>query len=245
MFKSLSLGMLKQRGGLADAVRLASAHGFGGVDVSAKQIAEMVAAEGAGSVKALLAGHGIAPGVCAGLIPGKTTVEEAEWAAAIAALPALAATAQAEGFSRTTTVMLPFHDEPKNECFALHVKRLGEACAILADHGFRLAVEYVSQKTRRAGAPHEFLFDLKGTMGLVEAVGAANLGILLDSFHWHCAAETTADIRALGVDRIVGGASGGRAGPAAGRAGRVRARTAGQRRGRSARFLSHLGGNGL
>jgi sugar phosphate isomerase/epimerase len=40
-------------------------------------------------------------------------------------------------------------------------------------------------------------------MELVNAVGAANLGILLDSFHWYCASETVADIKALDVDRIV------------------------------------------
>jgi sugar phosphate isomerase/epimerase len=203
MFKSLSLGMLKQKGSLSEAIRLAAAHGFGGVDLSAKQVAEYVAAEGAGSVKALLVENGLKPGVCGGLLPGKTTVPDEDWAAAIEALPGLAATAQVEGFSVTISVMLPFDDDPKDACFALHLKRLGDACAMLGEYGFRLAIEYVSQKTRRAGAPHEFLYDLKGTMELVNAVGAANLGILLDSFHWYCASETVADIKALDVDRIV------------------------------------------
>jgi sugar phosphate isomerase/epimerase len=204
MFKSLSLGMLKHSGGVADAVRLAVAHGFGGVDVSAKQLADYVAANGTGSVKSLLAANGLKPGVLGGLLPGKTGVDEAEWSAGMDALPGLAAKAQAEGFSCTTSVMLPFHDElPREECFALHLKRLGQACGLLADFGFRLAVEYVSQKTRRAGGAHEFLYDLKGTMKLVDAVGAPNLGILLDSFHWYCASESLADIEALDVERIV------------------------------------------
>jgi sugar phosphate isomerase/epimerase len=99
--------------------------------------------------------------------------------------------------------MLPFHDEPKEACFELHLKRLKPACEMLADYGFRLAIEYVSQETRRAGAPYEFIYDLAGTMELVEAVGAPNAGILLDSFHWYCASETAEDIKALDVDRIV------------------------------------------
>ncbi len=202
MYKSLSLGMLKQPGGLVESVRLAAAHGFAGVDVSATQLADYEAAEGAGSVQVLLAAHGVRPGIVSRLLPGTTAVKEEEWTAAIAELPRLAAVAQGAGFSRTTSVMLPFHDTPKAACFALHVQRLKQAAPILHEFGFRLAIEYVSQKTRRAGAPHEFLYDLAGTTELLDAVGEPNLGVLLDSFHWHCAGESLADIQQLGVDRI-------------------------------------------
>lgn len=203
MYKSLSLAMLKQPGGLVESVQLAAAHGFAGVDVSAMQLAEYEEVQGAGSVAALLAAHGVRPGVATRLLPGTTAVKEEEWAAAIADLPRLAAVAQSAGFSRTASVMLPFHDTPRAGCFALHVQRLQQACPLLREFGFGLAIEYVSQTTRRAGAPHEFLYDLRGTTELLDAVGEPNLGVLLDSFHWHCAGETLADIQALGVDRIV------------------------------------------
>ena len=203
MYKSLSLGMLKQPGGLVESVELAAAHGFAGVDVTATQLADYEATEGTGSVRTLLATHGVVPGIAARLLPGTTAVKEEEWATAMADLPRLAAVAQSAGFFRTASVMLPFHDTPKEACFALHVQRLKQACPLLREFGFGLAIEYVSQKTRRAGAPHEFLYDLRGTSELLDAVGEPNLGVLLDSFHWHCAGETLADIRALGVDRIV------------------------------------------
>jgi sugar phosphate isomerase/epimerase len=66
-----------------------------------------------------------------------------------------------------------------------------------------VGVEYVSPPTRRANQPHVFLHDLAGTLSLLDAVDAPNAGLLLDSFHWHCAGESTEALRALPARRIV------------------------------------------
>ena len=78
-----------------------------------------------------------------------------------------------------------------------------KAGQVLGDHGFSLGVEYVSQVTRRAGQPQIFLHDLAGTLSLLDAAGTPHAGLLLDSFHWHCAGESLMALRALPASRIV------------------------------------------
>jgi sugar phosphate isomerase/epimerase len=190
-------------------VELAENYGFAACDISINAIGgsdaswEQRAAE-ARKLSDAMKAAGIFPGSCGGILPGKLSVPDDEWDAAMEELDTRIRTASALGFDRTTIVMLPFHEElPFDECFALHVKRCRQAAAALAEGGIRLGIEYVSQKTRRAGYPHEFIYDLKGTLRLIDEIGAENVGVLLDSFHWFCAGENLGDIRALTNDRVV------------------------------------------
>lgn len=212
MRRCLNTGMIGVAAGPRETVDLAKKHGFAACDLSVSAVRDM-AAGGAGAIDATGAARsvaqrmqdlGIAPGSCGGIIPGKLSVLDEEWDAAMQDLETRLQIATALGFSRTTTVMLPFHEElPFDRCFQLHADRLKQVAGPLAEAGFRLGIEYVSQKTRRAGYPYEFLYNLKGTLRLIEEVGAANVGVLLDSFHWFCAEETLDDVRGLSGRQVV------------------------------------------
>jgi sugar phosphate isomerase/epimerase len=200
MFKSLNTSMVGIRATCAETLALAQRHGFGGVDLNLRDVQK----EGLADLAGRLAAHGLRAGVAGGLLPGRLAVDAAEWDGALATLPSLASQAQAAGFRRTTIVLLPFHETlPFEACLALCVTRLRQVAAVLGDHGLAVGVEYVSQRTRRAGQPHTFVHDLAGTLGMIDAVGAPNVGILLDSFHWHCAGESLEALRALPPGRIV------------------------------------------
>jgi sugar phosphate isomerase/epimerase len=194
-------------------VELAKKFGFAACDLSVNAVRETAdagdqsaeaAVETAREVAQRMKNLGISPGSCGGIVPGKLSVPEDEWSSAMDDLGERLRVARVLGFSRTTAVMLPFHEElPFDQCFTLHVDRLNQVAGPLADAGFRLGIEYVSQKTRRAGYPHEFLYDLDGTLRLLEAVAAPNVGVLLDSFHWFCAEETVDDVRRLASEQVV------------------------------------------
>jgi sugar phosphate isomerase/epimerase len=101
-------------------------------------------------------------------------------------------------------VLLPFHETwPFGQALDEHVRRFGEMLPILADHGLSLGLEYVSPLSRRAPYAHHFVHDLKGTLQLMEAVDANNLGLLLDSLHWHCAGETKYQLMQLQPEQVV------------------------------------------
>ena len=201
MFKSLMTDLVSVSADLPRGIALAARHGFGGVDTSAGALAAPDLDREA--VRELLAETGIRPGYV-GLAPGRVPAGEADWQAAMAQLPTVVARAQALGFRRAALVVLPFHETLAfDDAFAEHVRRLNPMTAVLDDYGIALALEYVSPLSRRAAYPNAFVHDLAGMVGLCDALDSPHAGILLDSFHWHCAGESVGDITRLSADKIV------------------------------------------
>jgi len=203
MFKSLMADMVGIEADPLEIIDLAQRYGFKGVDLRLDRQAQAIERIGADRVREAMDEAGLTPGYCS-ILPGKISCDEATWQAGLARTPELAKLAEQLGYTRTATVVLPFDDElPFDDFFKLHVDRIRQSAPILADHGLSLALEYVSPITRRAGHQHPFIHDLKGLRSLYQASEQDNVGVLLDSFHWHCAGETVADIEALSAKEVV------------------------------------------
>ena len=203
MFKSLMADMIAIETDPPGSIDLARRHGFAGVDLRLDKQELRIREIGVESLKRAIADAGLRPGYCS-ILPGKISCDEKTWHDGIERTPALAKLAEQLGYTRTATVVLPFDDElPFDAFFDLHVQRINEAAPVLADHGLSLALEYVSPVTRRAGHKYPFIHDLAGLRRLCRATGHTNVGLLLDSFHWHCAGETVQDIEALSEDEVV------------------------------------------
>ena len=203
MFKSLMADMVGIHVPPLGTIELAERCGFAGVDLRLDKHEACVRDIGADVLHKRIADAGLRTGYCS-LLPGKISCDEAMWGAGLKRLPALAALAQQLGYARTYAVVLPFDDDLNYETFfELHLKRLNEAAPVLADRGLSLALEYVSPVTRRAGHKHPFIYNLNGMRELCRASGHHNVGVMIDSFHWHCAGETIADIEALSADEVI------------------------------------------
>jgi len=50
---------------------------------------------------------------------------------------------------------------------------------------------------------HPLVWNLPQTLDWIDAIDRPNVGVLLDSFHWHAAGHTVADLKALDVRRLV------------------------------------------
>ncbi len=74
---------------------------------------------------------------------------------------------------------------------------------ILKDHGLRLGLEAVGPRTSRDKEGYGFLYTIYGALGLAEAIGTGNVGLLLDSWHWHTALGTASDLATLSADDVV------------------------------------------
>ena len=141
---------------------------------------------------------------CCFLLDPPLAVPQAQWRAGMAVLPAAARRARRLGFTRTLMTVLPFHDElPFTANFAQHVQRVRELAGELAACGIVLGLEYLAPESRRRGHRYRFIHNLAGLRALCRAVAQPNVGLVLDSFHWYCAAETTADIASLAPGEIV------------------------------------------
>lgn len=201
MYKSLMPELLSLPSDLRRAIDLASRYGFAGVDTGS---AVLTAPDfDGGAVRRHLETAGVRPGYV-GLAPGHVPVPDADWRTALVGLPLVVKRAQTLGYTRAALVVLPFHETlPFDDAFAEHVARLNEVMPILDDYGIALALEYVSPVSRRAAYPNAFVHDLAGMLALCDAVDSPNVGVLLDSFHWHCAGESVADLENVPAKNIV------------------------------------------
>jgi len=203
MYTSLMADMIGIDVDPLGSIAFAQKYGFSGVDLRIDKHEARIDQVGVDVLSLAMRDAGLKPGYCT-ILPGKISCDEDTWRAGVERLPSLAELAEGLGYTRTATVVLPFDDEqPFDRFFDLHVDRVRQVAPILADHGLSLALEYVSPVTRRAGHKHPFVYDMKGLRTLCRVSGHTNVGLLLDSFHWHCAGESVADIEALSSDEVV------------------------------------------
>ncbi|GAB4413105.1 MAG: sugar phosphate isomerase/epimerase [Bacteroidia bacterium] len=182
-------------------LQLVYRHGFEALDADAGGIARLDAGLLA-ELRAEMQTRGIvwgAPGV-----PVVFQQDEDRFRQDLLRLPAIAAGLARAGVTRTGTWLMPRHDSLTYlSNFRQHVRRLREIARILGDHGIRFGLEYVGPKTLRAPGRYAFIYSLRETRELIAEIGLANMGVVLDSFHWYTAGETVTDLLDLSAQDIV------------------------------------------
>ena len=184
------------RVGWPESAPLAAAVGFPACDIWLENA--MLA--GVSQTLDTLAQHKLRTSVVDMPIDFRTT--EAAFDAALPDLDGMAKFAAAIDCPRMTARLDPSGPVPKSEWRPIQLERLQKIAAVLAGHGVRLALEFVSSADLRRLQLHDFLWRMGETLDLIHEIGP-NVGLLLDSWHWHYASATPADIRAAGLDRIV------------------------------------------
>ena len=202
MFKSLSAGAIGVGGTTDETAALASQHGFQGISFNAGEAADLMDKGDLDSLKAIYRANGLRPGAMG--LPVQFRQDEAQFEQGLPGLARQAKAAQAMGCTRCATWIMPASDEVAfDDNFELHRRRLKACAELLGDHGLALGLEFVGPKTSRAGKAHEFLYDMAGMLGLCDAIGTGNVGLLLDCWHWYCTDGTVAAIAALRPEQVV------------------------------------------
>ena len=196
MFLSLNSVLVEGRVPWPDFARLAAKTGFPGTDVMLRPA--MVA--GVKATNDLLAGLKIRPAVID--FPVEFRKDDATFDASLAQLDAAARFAAAIGCPRMITYIMPSSDTPKDELRQTYKKRFTESARILARSNVRLGLEFLGPLELRKAHRYEFIWRMSDMLAFATECGP-NVGLLLDSWHWHHAGATTEDIIAAGRDRIV------------------------------------------
>lgn len=192
MYRALSPGAIGVKVPFQEAVRLAAAYHFEGIDIGMGPIEEL----GLEAVRQTLAQNRLFPAVAG--IPVEFRKDEATFEAGMERLPAFCQAMSALGCTRVVTWLMPWHETLSyREHFAQLRSRTARICEVLARYGLRYGLEFVGPATMRAGKPNPFIHDLDGLMELIQAVEADNLGILLDSFHWYTSGGKVQDLEHL------------------------------------------------
>ena len=202
MFKNLSPRAIGIRDvPLAQAIVLAGATGFAGIDFDIREAAALAGTHGVDAVRQLFADAGVRPGQWGLPVAWR---DDAQWQADLERLPDLAALGVALGCSRTSTFMPSGSDErPYAENFAWHVERFRPIARALNDHGCRFGIEFLGPRTYRAQFRHEFIHTLDGLLDLAREIGTGNVGVLLDSWHLYTSGGDLSDLDRLTARDVV------------------------------------------
>jgi sugar phosphate isomerase/epimerase len=196
MFLALNSVLLQGRVQWPEFARLAAKTGFPGTDVMLHPAMQA----GAGATSALLAGLKIRPAVID--FPVEFRKDDATFKASLAQLDAAARFAAAIHCPRMITYIMPSSDTPKDELRQIYKQRFRESARILARSNVRLGLEFLGPLELRKMYKYEFIWRMNDMLAFARECGP-NVGLLLDSWHWHHAGATTEDIVAAGRDRIV------------------------------------------
>ncbi|MBM7570021.1 sugar phosphate isomerase/epimerase family protein [Aquibacillus albus] len=179
-------------------ISLAASYGFQSVDLDAKGLID---AYGLEASKKLLLQQNIVIGSTN--LPVEWRQTDKEFQQGITHLPAAAQAAAELGCTSCCTYILPSTDFKSASFMSVVVKRLRICAEILGAYGIRLGLEFVGPVHLRTAWKNPFIWTLDETLELIDAIGAPNVGILLDSYHWYTTGLTNADIEKLTVNQIV------------------------------------------
>jgi sugar phosphate isomerase/epimerase len=177
---------------LPDFVALAADAGFPGADVDISYGVE----HGAAALRDLYSARRLAYGGWGLRFDWRTD------AAGPATLAEQATIAAELKIDTCATHILPSADLPLHQNWHFHVQRLSPIAKILADHGLRFGLEFVSPYHLRRKWKYEFIFTPMAMLELAADVGP-NVGLLVDTYHLHAAGEPMSVVDQIPREKIV------------------------------------------
>jgi sugar phosphate isomerase/epimerase len=196
LFLALNSVTVSNRAAWPEFAHLAQRTGYGGVDVMLDQ----AMSEGIDSTRALLAELKLRSSALP--FPVEFRKDDAAFQKGLAKLDAAAGFARSIGSPRMFTWILSSSDTPKAELRKIYKDRFTAAAEVLARSGVRLGLEFLGPLHIRKAQPYEFIWRMDEMLAFAKECGP-NIGLLLDSWHWHHAGATPEDIVAAGRERIV------------------------------------------
>ena len=175
--------------------RLAAKSGFAGVDVIGS-----AGSDGSDKTIALLKELKIKPAVVG--FPVEFRKDDAAFEESLAKLDDAARFAAGIGCPRMQTWIMSSSDTPKAELRQIYRRRFKTSAEVMARHKVRLALEFLGPLHIRKSKPYEFIWRMDEMLEFTRECGP-NVGVLLDSWHWHHAGATLNDILTAGSSGIV------------------------------------------
>jgi sugar phosphate isomerase/epimerase len=196
MFISLNGTIVTGRVDWPEFATLAAKAGFGGVD----PVLDKAMRAGALETRKLFSGLRIQPAALN--LPVEFRKDDAAFDESFRQLEEAVRFATAIGCPRFVTWIPSSSDLPKAQQRAVYLKRFRACADVMARSHVRLGLEFLGPLHIRKSRPQEFIWRMNEMLAFARECGP-NVGLLLDSWHWHHAGATTADILKAGKDAIV------------------------------------------
>lgn len=202
MFKNLSPSALGVIGHQSEIIELALSYGFQGVDLAIEESVHSVKAHGVPYARRLLDSARLRPGVFH--LPIELEAEDTDYQQERSKLTEYSEVAAALGCTRCVVTLSPASERlPYHENFERYRRRLGEICQTLDRSGIRLGIGFCAAADMRRGKEFEFIHDMNALLLLVNMVGAANLGVVLDAWDLYVSTGSLDAVYGLSTQQIV------------------------------------------
>jgi sugar phosphate isomerase/epimerase len=192
MYKSLNCNAIGIKGAsLAEAVGLARATGFAGVDFDMREALRLSDASAAfGATKPAQWGLPV-------------NGPQSEWDVDLVELAACAAMGARLGSLRCATWVPSWSDSRDFDTnMAFHIERLTPVARVLAGHGCSLGLEFLGPVTLFKGHKFAFIHTMEAMVTLARQIGP-NVGLLLDAWHLFTSGGTVRDLAKLSASDVV------------------------------------------
>ena len=197
MYKTLSPGAIGIRGlSLVESLKLAQETGFGGLDFSIQEAAEI----GVAGARSLFEDAGIKYGAWG--MPVRWQSDE--WRDDLAELPRYAEVGAEMGALRASTWCPPSSaDREFAENFDWHLERFAAIAEVLKGYGVSFGIEFIGPQSMRPADRHAFIYTMEGMLELAAAIGTGNVGLLLDAWHLYTSGGALDDLDKISNADIV------------------------------------------
>ncbi|WP_028562974.1 sugar phosphate isomerase/epimerase family protein [Paenibacillus pinihumi] len=198
MIRGLTRAGLGDVGSNADFIRQAANFGFQSVDLNPLAFIREVGQEEA---VMMLKSHGVRIGSFDLEVDWRNS--EKQFLDSLKSLSEVAEAAASLQCFKCCTYILPSTDQPAALFMIAATRRLRLVADVLGAYGISLGLEFVGSHHLRTQWANPFLWTMKDTLGWIEAIGARNTGLLLDSYHWYTNGLSTDDLLQLRAEDIV------------------------------------------
>jgi sugar phosphate isomerase/epimerase len=206
MFKNLIPQAIGVSGRQSELIEMALTYGFRGLDLDMREYVRKVNSRGRDAAARYLRSAQVRLDFRVGgfELPVRWTDDEAVFKQDLDKLAATAEVAASLGARGCYTHIPPASDKlAYHENFAFHQQRLGKVADVLAKHNLTLGLALVATPRQRKDKKFEFVYQVDPFLALVKTLGIANIGVVLDLWHWHLGGGTVKQIRELEAARIV------------------------------------------
>ena len=201
MFKNLCPPAIGIQTGMRESLKLAKSAGFEGLDLDIDDARRLTKAYSIDYVRDLWAESGLKMGGWG--FPLEWGGGNVEFEEGLKAFPILAELAADLGCHRTTTQVFNWSNAPFNENWDFHIRRLKPAAEILKDYGHSLGLEFIGPAASRRMHRFSFAYDMNVVLDLAATIGAGNVGLLFDTWHWYTCRSTLDEVRRLTKDEVI------------------------------------------
>ncbi|SEN31102.1 sugar phosphate isomerase/epimerase family protein [Lihuaxuella thermophila] len=179
---------------------IAQSTGYSWVEADIGSIRRWVEETGIQKVKEEFAARGLRLASIG--LPVNVSGEESSFRDGLSKLKEYAKLALALDCTRCCTWLQPSVDELPVPYASRLARRFRLIADVLAAYGIRLGLEFVGPHHLR-NKTYPFVYTIEDTLEYISSIGAPNIGLLVDSYHWYTTQATVDDLKRIPAGQIV------------------------------------------